>query len=61
MLPKKWNNLERQRPQLKIVKWGEAIGAALTVGSFVGVGSWELGLAMMAGFGIWGWSILNRE
>jgi hypothetical protein len=26
----------------------------------VGVGNWELGLAMMAGFGVWGYTILNK-
>jgi hypothetical protein len=60
MLPKKWSNLERQRPQLRWVKWGEGLGALLVLGSLVGVGNWELGLAMMAGFGVWGYTILNK-
>jgi len=61
MLPRKWANLERQRPQLRWVKWGEAAGALLVVGSLVGFGSWELGILVMVGFGLWGFSILNRS
>ena len=60
MLSKRWSTLERQRPALRWVKWGEIAGAVMTVGGFVGFGSIFLGLLMMAGFGIWGFRLLNR-
>jgi hypothetical protein len=60
MLPKRWNTLERQRPALKWVKWGEIVGIVLALGGFVGIGSWLFGLLVMAGFGLWGFRILNR-
>ena len=60
MLPRKWQNMERQRPQLKLVKWGTLTGLVLTVAGAVGIGSWLLGLLIMAGFGFWGYRVLNR-
>lgn len=60
MLTKRWNTLERQRPALKWVKWGELAGVVLTLGGIVGIGSWIFGLMVMLGFGIWGFRILNR-
>ena len=60
MLPRKWNNLERQRPQLRWVKWGAGAGGLIALGSLIGIGSWTLGIAMMVGFGIWGFTILNK-
>ncbi len=61
MLAKRWRTLERQRPQLRYVKWGEAIGVLFILGRFVGLGSVVFGLILMAGFGLWGYSVLNRE
>ena len=61
MLSRRWKTLERQRPSLRFVKWGELVGALLVLGHFVGVGSVVLGLIVMVGFGLWGYSILNRE
>lgn len=56
---KKWKNLERQRPSLRIVRWGEGIGAVLFIGGFVGLGSIPIGLLTMVGFGIWGLKALR--
>jgi hypothetical protein len=61
MLSRRWKTLERQRPQLRYVKWGEIIGAAFIVGRFVGLGSFVFGALLMIVFGIWGSSILKRE
>lgn len=60
MLPRKWSNLERQRPALRWVKWGEIVGAVIALGSLIGVGSWTFGILVMLGFGVWGWRIMNR-
>lgn len=56
----KWKALERQRPQLKIAKWGGVAGAAVTAGSVIGLGSVSLGVAMMVGFGAWGYTVLKK-
>ena len=61
MLTRRWKTLERQRPQLRMVKWGEFVGALFIVGRFVDFGSIVFGLILMVGFGLWGYSILNRE
>ena len=61
MLTRRWKTLERQRPRLRIVKWGELVGALFIVGKLVGVGSVVFGLILMVGFGLWGYSVLNRE
>jgi hypothetical protein len=61
MLTRRWKTLERQRPQLRMVKWGELVGALFIVGRFVDFGSIVFGLILMVGFGIWGYSILNRD
>ena len=54
MLPRKWSNLERQRPRLRWAKWGTLAGAALFVLGTVGVGSWGFGLLVVAASVIWG-------
>ncbi len=54
MLPRKWSNLERQRPRLRWAKWGTLAGLALTVMGAVGIGSWGFGLMVMAASVIWG-------
>lgn len=60
MLPRKWNNLERQRPGLRLTKWGMGVGAVLTVLGILGVGSWVLGVVILGGSGIWAFRILNK-
>lgn len=60
MLPRKWNNLERQRPALRWTKWGMGVGAALTVLGFLGFGSWILGVVILGGSAIWSLKILNK-
>lgn len=59
MLPKKWANLERQRPRLKIAKWGMGIGAVITVLGIVGLGSLPLGLLILVASGIWTFTLLR--
>lgn len=60
MLVKKWANLERQRPRLRMVKWGMTAGAAVTIVGILGAGSPVLGLLILLGFGAWGFSILKK-
>lgn len=60
MLPKRWGTLERQRPALRWVKWGEIAGAVLTLGGIIGFGSITLGVLLMVGSGVWGYRILTR-
>ncbi|WP_053958746.1 hypothetical protein [Sulfobacillus thermosulfidooxidans] len=60
MLTKRWATLERQRPQLKWVKWGELAGAFFTGGGLVGMGTFWLGILLIIGFGIYGYSILSK-
>ncbi|MCY0898369.1 MAG: hypothetical protein OWU33_05445 [Firmicutes bacterium] len=59
MLPKKWGNLERQRPRLRWATYGMGIGAALTVLGALGLGSWVFGLLVLVGSGIWAYSLLK--
>lgn len=60
MLPRKWSNLERQRPRLRWAKWGMVAGAVLTVLGILGVGSWPVGVVVLGGSGVWAFSILNK-
>lgn len=59
MLPKKWGNLERQRPRLRYAKWGLGIGAALTVLGVLGVGSLTFGVIVLAASGVWTYRLLR--
>jgi hypothetical protein len=61
VLTRRWKTLERQRPQLRFVKWGEVVGALFVAGGLVGFGSVVFGIILMLAFGLWGYSILNRE
>lgn len=54
MLPRKWSNLERQRPRLRWAKWGALAGLALTALGAAGFGSWGFGLLVTAASVIWG-------
>lgn len=60
MLPKKWMNLERQRPALRWPTWGMGIGAVITAFGLLGAGSWVFGLVVLGASGIWAYSILSR-
>lgn len=57
---RRWKNLERQRPSLRFVRWGEIAGLALFGAGIAGLGTLVLGLVVMAGFGLWGWKVLNE-
>lgn len=61
MLVSKWKAVERQRPQLRVVKWGAGAGAALILLSILaGWGTFVFGVIVLAVFGLWGYSALNR-
>ncbi len=60
VLPRKWSNLERQRPRLRWTKWGMGAGVVLTGLGLLGVGSWPLGIVVLAGSAIWAYTILNK-
>ncbi len=53
MLPKKWSNLERQRPRLRFAKWGLVAGAILTGLGVLGAGTLAFGLVILVGSGVW--------
>lgn len=59
MLPKKWSNLERQRPRLRWAKWGMGAGAVLTVLGILGAGTLTLGLVVLVGSGVWSYMLLR--
>lgn len=59
MLPKKWSNLERQRPRLRWAKWGMGVGAVLTVLGLVGMGTLTLGVIVLVGSGVWSYTLLR--
>lgn len=61
MLTRRWRTLERQRPQLKWVKWGELAGVIFMAGRVVGLHSLWLGIFLVIGFGIYGFSILSKS
>jgi hypothetical protein len=60
MLTRRWTTLERQRPRLKIVKWGELAGLILFAGGFVGFHTMFLGILLLVGFGVYGYRILSK-
>lgn len=60
MLPRKWNNLERQRPALRWTKWGMGVGTVLTALGILGLGSWVLGVVVLGGSVVWAFRILNQ-
>ncbi|AUW94603.1 MAG: hypothetical protein C7B44_02070 [Sulfobacillus thermosulfidooxidans] len=60
MLTRRWTTLERQRPRLKWVKWGEIVGVLLTAGGLVGSGTLWLGIFLIIGFGYYGYHILSK-
>lgn len=59
MVPKKWGNLERQRPRLRWAKWGMGAGAVLTVLGALGLGSLTFGLIVLVGSGVWAYRQLR--
>lgn len=61
MFLKRWRTLERQRPQLRWVKWGEGLGAFLILWNLLTGGNVIFGVVLMVGFGFWGFSVLNRS
>jgi hypothetical protein len=59
MLPKKWGNLERQRPRLRYATWGVGAGLILTALGVLGWGSLTLGLIVLVGSGVWAYRLLR--
>ena len=59
VLPRKWSNLERQRPRLRFAKWGMAAGAVLTALGLLGVGTLTFGIVILLGSGIWAFTLLR--
>ena len=59
MLPKKWSNLERQRPRLRVAKWGMVAGAILTGLGALGVGSLTFGIIVLVASVAWTYTILR--
>lgn len=59
VVPKKWANVERQRPRLRFAKWGLVAGGALSVLGLLGVGSLVFGLIVLVAAGVWTFSLLR--
>jgi hypothetical protein len=59
MVPKKWGNIERQRPRLRWATWGLGAGAVLTVLGALGIGSLLFGLIVLVGSGVWAYRLLR--
>ena len=59
VLPKKWGNLERQRPRLRFAKWGIAAGVVLTGLGLLGAVTLTFGVVILVGSGIWAYSLLR--
>lgn len=59
MLPKKWGNLERQRPRLKWATWGMGAGVVLTALGALGLGSLPFGILVLVGSGVWAYTMLR--